>query len=163
MTPAEGGRFCGDCKKVVRDLSKLTREQARKALVEGAGELCVRFVHNAKGDVFFADMPPQVVPVSMLNKAARAAFTAAVVALGGCHSANSEPLSDSTDRYVADDDDDQLHEAMGAVEYIPPTDDVPESDDAGSDANVDATDGAASTEVDATVPSVDGGNSDVSE
>ncbi len=162
MTPAEGGRFCGECKKVVRDLSKLTRAEARKLVVERSGDLCVRYVHNAKGDVFFADMPSNVVPASMVNRAARAAFAAAVVALGGCHSAsNGEPLSDTSDKYVADDDDDQSYEAMGAIEHIPPTDDVPEPDDAGPDATKHAPD--AAPEVDASVPETDAGPSDQSD
>ena len=30
MTPADKGRFCGDCKKVVRDLSKMSEAEATK-------------------------------------------------------------------------------------------------------------------------------------
>jgi len=152
MTPAEGGRFCGDCKKVVRDLSKMKKADARKLLMENAGDLCVRFVHNAKGDIFFADMNP-VVPASSLNRAARAAFAAAVVALQpGCGSDGDSTFASDQSSLAIDKghpNSDDTVEMMGMPAYDP--DDYP-SEDGGTD---DTDSGAA--DVDADLGDVDGG------
>jgi hypothetical protein len=85
MTPAEGGRFCGDCKKVVRDLSSMTEREARALLKrEANGELCVRYILDERGRIFFgADAPRRdrgwdVLPSQFLNRARRLAAAALV-------------------------------------------------------------------------------------
>lgn len=84
MTPVEGGRFCGDCRKTVRDLSALTEEEA-KALLRAArpGELCMRARVDAEGEIVFAR--PQVIPTGLLFKARRAVLAVAPLALAACH------------------------------------------------------------------------------
>ena len=68
MTPADGGRFCGDCKKVVRDISKMSEEEARALLRTPRREgLCIRFLTDRDGKVVFEK---SLVPVSRLTRAA---------------------------------------------------------------------------------------------
>lgn len=119
MTPADGGRFCGDCKKVVRDLSSM-RERDAKTLLRSAGngELCVRYLYDKHGKIFFAgdraDQPP-LMPASFLQRAKRVAFAAAAIAvplsLQACSASSShaQPLPS----------DDELHQNMGGA---PPAD-----------------------------------------
>src|SRR4051794_16858749 len=95
MTPAEGGRFCGDCKKVVRDLSKMTEQEARALVAkERHADLCVRMLVDKSGNVFFG--ANVLVAPSLLSRAKRAAVAAAAVALPfasqGCNVLN-DPLS----------------------------------------------------------------------
>lgn len=79
MTPQDGGRFCAECKKVVRDLSRLTERKARALLAEPHTEgLCVRLIHDRDGRVMFADTPRPLLPASMLQRAKRAALVAGV-------------------------------------------------------------------------------------
>jgi hypothetical protein len=71
MTLADRGRFCGECKKVVRELAQLTEAEARALLVSPPTEgLCVRYVHDATGEIVFR---PDVVPVARLTRVRRAA------------------------------------------------------------------------------------------
>jgi hypothetical protein len=113
MTPREGGRFCGDCRKVVRDLSKMTERDAR-ALLEsaGGGELCVRYIYDQQGRVFFQDTVREMglVPPSFLarfSRTRRAAATLAITALPfateACMGAMDEPAADvsGSDRTIA--------------------------------------------------------------
>lgn len=81
MKPADHGRFCADCKKVVHELAQLTEAEA-KALVSSAqnGELCVRYVYDARGKVFFADTPRNIVSANLLVRAKRVATAAAALA-----------------------------------------------------------------------------------
>jgi hypothetical protein len=87
MAPAAGGRFCGDCKKVVRHLSEMTEADAKALLRRGKSEeLCVRYLYDREGSVVFADRrPAQLVPASLLHRAKRAAAVAALpAALAAC-------------------------------------------------------------------------------
>lgn len=85
MTPAEGGRFCGDCKKVVKNFSTMTEKEARALLKNaGNGELCVRFAYDEHGRIFFGKDAPKkdpLVPASLLVRARRVAAAAAIGAL----------------------------------------------------------------------------------
>lgn len=68
MTPADGGRFCGDCKKVVRDISKMSEEEARALLRTPRREgLCIRYLTDRDGKIVFEK---SLVPVSRLTRAA---------------------------------------------------------------------------------------------
>jgi hypothetical protein len=146
MTPADGGRFCGDCKKVVTSLSSMTEKDARKLLrTANEGQLCVRFLHDKHGNVFFgADAPqPNFVPASLLSRAKRALAVAGLAAatqacsgsdtngVSDVHSALTPP-SDADD----DDDDDQVYMNMGGVSYDPTAYPLP-AEDAGSPADQD--------------------------
>ena len=85
MTLAEGKdatkRFCGECKKHVHDLSRMTKGEAR-ALLEGKATegLCIRYLYDAHGDVVFAD-DRRLVPASALTRAKRFVTAAAALAL----------------------------------------------------------------------------------
>src|SRR4051812_35117548 len=97
MTPADGGRFCGDCKKVVRDLSAM-RESDARALLHGAkeGELCVRYVYDRHGRIFFAgDHAAPLIPASLLQRAKRVARSAAAIAVPlALQACSPEPQAD---------------------------------------------------------------------
>jgi hypothetical protein len=100
MKPSEKGRFCGDCKKVVHDLSRLRERDARE-LVQSAkhGELCVRYVFDRHGKVFFAgDQAPMLIPAALLHRAKRLAFGAAAIALQACNA----PLNDGGGEMMGD-------------------------------------------------------------
>lgn len=56
MVGDERKRFCTQCARHVFNLSALTRGEA-EALVQGAGELCVRFYRRADGTLLTADCP----------------------------------------------------------------------------------------------------------
>lgn len=95
MKRGDKSRFCGDCKKVVHDLSKLTRAEAAKLLATQATprsradgpSLCVRALHDELGQVAFLDSfhlsRPADAPVpvaSLLRKTAKRVATAALLA-----------------------------------------------------------------------------------
>lgn len=149
MTPAEGGRFCGDCKKVVRDLSKMTEAEARALVAKERYEgLCVQMLVDRDGNVFFGG--DELVSASLLSKAKRAAMAAAAIAL---------PLATNACTAMSDlgiGEEEETHQnyerLMGGAE---PSDDwpVPIDPDAGADAaNADAQTGDTSVE-----PTSDGG------
>src|SRR5580692_10722938 len=78
MTLADRGRFCGECKKVVRELAQVTEAEARAMLASPPTEgLCVRYVHDATGEILFRK--DAVVPVARLVR--RAAMIALAAAL----------------------------------------------------------------------------------
>jgi hypothetical protein len=146
MTPAEGGRFCGDCKKVVRNLSSMTEREARALLKNaGNGELCVRFVYDEHGRVFFGKDAPKkdaLLPASFLHRAKRAAAAAAVAALPFATQACelvAEPLGITSQE--RENQPPEVGELMGGVALDdrpqpPPTDDG----DAGTNADASSAD-----------------------
>ena len=78
MTLAERGRFCGQCRKVVRELAQMTEAEARALLASPPTEgLCVRYVHDATGEILFRR---DVVPVARLARVRRAAVAVLAVA-----------------------------------------------------------------------------------
>lgn len=155
MTPADGGRFCGDCKKVVRDFSTMSEREAR-ALLKTArgGELCVRFVFDAHGRVFFGKDAPRkdaLLPAHLLSRARRAALVAAAalpLAAQAC-----DPL-------------DMHDDVMGSIAYTPvdagtDAEDTSDASDASAhhDAKADAStssDASADAEADADAGEPDG-------
>lgn len=139
MTPAEGGRFCGDCKKVVRDLSKMTEAEARTLVAkERYDGLCVQALVDRDGNVFFGG--DRLVSASLLSKAKRAAMAAAAIALPLASNACTAPLGSGGD----DDTQMKYERLVGGAEselddYVDP--------DAGADADgADAQMGDASAE-----------------
>lgn len=150
MTPADGGRFCGDCKKVVRNLSRMTEAEARALLADKSrGDLCVRYLYDRDGNIFFDGARPRegLMPASLLSRTKRAALAAAAIALPlttfGCSAGDSSSTGHSRNAVAAEDPDrPDLREDMGGAP-------APSYFDAGSDANADAkTDGGADASVD---------------
>jgi hypothetical protein len=138
MTPADGGRFCGDCKKVVRDLSTM-RERDARTLLKSAdnGELCVRYLYDKHGKVFFAGDAPPLVPASFLQRAKRVALSAAAVAVPLSLAACSPSATDFGSSRSQDElKQQELYENMGGVSAP----EQPPARDAGPDAEP-ATDG----------------------
>ncbi len=94
MTLADRGRFCGQCKKVVRELAQLSEAEARALLASPPTEgLCVRYVHDATGEIIFRQ---DVVPLGRLARAKKAAAVALAaaalpVAVAGCMGAAPMP------------------------------------------------------------------------
>jgi len=94
MTLADRGRFCGQCSKVVQELSQLTEREARALLAAPRTEgLCVRYVHDTTGEILFRR---DVVPVGHLTRVRRAAAAALAVAslpvaMAGCMGAAPMP------------------------------------------------------------------------
>jgi hypothetical protein len=146
MTPADKGRFCGECKKVVHDLSRGTEREARALLKENVnGDLCVRYVYDRHGKIFFAkDRPQDLVPASLLSRAKRAAAAAAVpFALAACSLDAPQQLNAS--KHVAPDPDTSepayppdMEVNQGGAPPAPEEEDAGAHTDSGSDANADA-------------------------
>ncbi len=139
MTPKDRGRFCADCKKVVHELAKMTEAEARTLLAGADGAVCVRYVYDARGKVFFADSPRDLVPSTLLVRAKRAALmVAAPLAIAACSNA-----IDGT-------------EMMGEPAYNPTPlveeDDAGDGGDAGNDARPD---GAEKDAADGSRPDAD--------
>jgi len=139
MSPAEGGRFCGDCKKVVRDLSGMSEDEAR-ALVAKARyqDLCVRMVVDRDGNVFFGKQADTLLAASLLSRAKRAAAAAAAIALPlatqAC-TAVTEPLG-ITQQEEHHDDYSELAGGVEAPNY-PPADDEHSARAKKNEANAD--------------------------
>lgn len=88
--------FCGTCKKHVQDLTRMTEDEAHAMLASrGEGELCVRYLHDAYGDLVFQMVDTRMVPVSRLVRAKRIALaSAAAMSLSSvmaCAAATPEP------------------------------------------------------------------------
>ena len=153
MTPAEGGRFCGECKKVVKNLSWLTEREARKLLRdENNGQLCVRYAYDKHGKVLFgADAPRDDAPIpvaSLLRRVGAAASLA--IAAAACTESPLEAFSSDKQQEPQRVDEPQWNQGGAPAE---PDLGPPPSDDAGTDAAA-ATDAGPSTSADA---AVDGG------
>jgi hypothetical protein len=82
MTLADRGRFCGTCRKVVRELGQMTETQARALLASPPTDgLCVRYVHDERGAIVFRR---DVVPVSRLSWRATALALALPLGAAAC-------------------------------------------------------------------------------
>jgi hypothetical protein len=116
MTLADRGRFCGECKKVVRELAQLTEGEARALLASPPTEgLCVRYVHDTTGEIVFR---PDVVPVGRLVRMKRAAVVALAaaslpLAVAGCM--GTAPMPPPTMGAVRPSQATPLPEKMGEV------------------------------------------------
>jgi hypothetical protein len=163
MTPADGGRFCGDCKKVVKNISSMTEKDARKLLRSaGDGQLCVRYMHDKFGNVVFGrDQPrPDFVPASMLSRAKRAiAYAGLAVASQACSAISdasdslTSPLT-SEPNHPSDDDDSPDRWNTGGVSFDESQAYNHTIDDA------DGGDGGAAAAADASPSAQDGGAAD---
>ncbi len=78
MSPREKSRFCGECKKVVHDLRSMKEKDAKKLLSTPATEgLCVRYMYDEQGNVWFQDTMFMRTEGLLRNVAATAALAAA--------------------------------------------------------------------------------------
>ncbi len=96
MTAVGKTLFCATCKKHVHDLTRMTEGEARDVLAsKGEASLCVRYLHDAHGDLVFRMVETRLVPVSRLAKAKRmfafGAAMAGVSALAACASTQPKP------------------------------------------------------------------------
>lgn len=81
MSLSDRGRFCGACRKVVRELRQMTEVEARALLASPPTEgLCVRYVHDATGEILFRR--DDVIPAGKLLRRAAAAVALAVLPAG---------------------------------------------------------------------------------
>jgi hypothetical protein len=151
MTPADGGRFCGDCKKVVRDLSAMSKAEAEALIAERKNEeLCVRYVYDRFGRVVFRK-DDGLIPASLLLRGRRALLTVAALvtpaALQACNPFGGEIMGDMAvdPTYQPEADAGQGGDAQDAA---------PDSAaDAGPDAKSDAApDAAPDADRDASAP-----------
>ena len=83
MNPRQKGRFCGDCKKVVHDLSSLREADAKKRVAEAPEGLCIRYLHDEHGNIWFQDTS-LVSPGSLFRKGASLAALALMPMLTAC-------------------------------------------------------------------------------
>ena len=83
MNPRETGRFCGECKKVVQDLSSMREADAKRRVAASPEGLCIRYLHDEHGNVWFADRR-LVAPRSLLGKGAGLAALALMPLLTAC-------------------------------------------------------------------------------
>jgi hypothetical protein len=162
MTPADGGRFCGECKKVVRNLSAMSEKEARALLARPRNqELCIRYLHDKHGNVFFAGDGNKLMSASMLHRAKRTLVIAAAAAFPlGCSSGSLDAQGSGPSTHDTASDDPEMTENMGgATAYNPPElSDAGVTDSSRSDA---ADDAGLSVEAggDAAMPA-DGGEAD---
>lgn len=85
-------RFCGECSKLVHDLSSMKEAAARALLSTSKEKLCVRYLYDATGQIHFAQAP--VVPLGRLawREVARAAVLSGPVLLQACGGADAGPF-----------------------------------------------------------------------
>jgi hypothetical protein len=113
MDPRGKARLCAQCDTLVHDLSSMRESEARRFLAKEPRSLCVRYLFDANGNIWFSDS--KLVPPASLVRGKRLAGTLLLAA------ALSTPV---------------LTEACGGAS---PYDDVyVRNADAGEDADADA-------------------------
>lgn len=102
MTPEGGGRLCATCDKVVHDLSSMSEARAKR-LLASKGNLCVRYLFDERGNVWFAGETPPLA-ARLLNRAKRGAVLVAALAAPlslqacmGSMPAGDEPIETTSD------------------------------------------------------------------
>lgn len=129
MNPRKSGRFCGECKKVVHDLSKMREADAKKRLALAPETLCVRYLHDEHGNIWFADTP-----LLTLRRGAGLAALALMPVLTACM--GSAPLDpDDTVTAVPPSPPDDPDAAPDAAPDARTTADPVVGSDAGADAD----------------------------
>ena len=103
MDPRGSARFCGSCRKLVHDLSALSEPDARALLRDSSEALCVRYLHDASGEIWFSG-GQNIVPVPRLTRGKRGLAAAALAAVpllfqacGGADSYGSDPYDAGAD------------------------------------------------------------------
>jgi hypothetical protein len=134
MTPRAGGRFCGECQKVVYNLTAMGEEAARVLLrAHDKGDLCVRYAQNAEGNILFAPAAQPLIPGSLLDRAKRAAV-AATLALPLTACSSTAPAVETTTAHADVVPGEAAEWYGGGVSWAP--DVLPP--DAGADSAADA-------------------------
>ncbi len=82
MDPRDTGRFCGECQKIVHDLSALRETAARALLASKGAGLCIRYLHDEHGNVWFQEQ--LVARQSLLRRAGQLAAVALAPMLTAC-------------------------------------------------------------------------------
>lgn len=138
MNPRQTGRFCGDCKKVVQDLSSMREADAKKRVAAAPEGLCIRYLHDEHGNVWFADTQ-LVAPRSLLRKGAGLAALALMPLLTACMGsalATDETTTEAPSPRTPDEEPDAGNDARTTADPVVGTDSGSEDDaaaDAGSD------------------------------
>jgi hypothetical protein len=143
MSPRERSRFCGECKKLVHDLSSLKEKEAKKLLSTRSTEgLCVRYMYDEQGNVWFQDSMFMRTE-GLLKKVAAAAALAAAPFLTACmgtavgtdFSSNDHAQVDPA---VSDPSPEPLADAGARTDAAPNTDAAPSvAADGGADSATD--------------------------
>lgn len=82
MSPRGGARLCGQCDKLVHDLSAMNERDARSLLATRPTEgLCIRYLHDATGEIWFGPQAERVVPASRLARRGAAVMSVAALVL----------------------------------------------------------------------------------
>lgn len=94
MDPRGTARFCGSCSKLVHDLSAMTEQEARALLSQTTEQLCVRYLYDAAGEIWFEPTRAALVDARALTKKGRRSLAAGAVAavpmlFQACGGANS--------------------------------------------------------------------------
>jgi hypothetical protein len=82
MDPRGRARLCRSCDKLVHDLSAMAENEAAQLLEQTPSSLCVRYLHDTTGKIWFRDDLTALVPRERLISRARkgALALAAVIA-----------------------------------------------------------------------------------
>jgi hypothetical protein len=141
MKEVAGGRYCGDCDKVVRDISAMREADARALLAAPRNErLCIRYLADRTGSIQFADSAPEapLLPATFLARAKRAALLAVGVAA---------PLAAAACNQAP-----PVEEVMGDYGMPVEVDAGSPAPDASADGSAEAGDAAAEAAADAAAP-----------
>ena len=79
MDPRGSARLCRTCDKLVHDLSGSTEQAAHRVLASTPESLCVRYLYDATGRIWFADDLERLTAPSQLNRAKRGTLAAALI------------------------------------------------------------------------------------
>ena len=91
MDPRGNARFCGSCEKLVHDLSAMTELEARALLGHSTEQLCVRYLYDVTGQIWFQPRPLlDAKSLSKRNRVLASALAAAApVLFQACGGANN--------------------------------------------------------------------------
>jgi hypothetical protein len=123
MRPRGNARLCETCDKLVHDLSARSEAEARALLRTQPNEgLCIRYLHDADGNVWFGDTSERIVLASRLTRgasvaAAAAALLVAPALIEACGGASPNGPG-YYDNYAAGDAGDARREASPALGAI---------------------------------------------
>jgi hypothetical protein len=131
MDPRGRARLCRSCDKLVHDLSGMSEGEAGQLLAQTPTSLCVRYLYDATGKIWFTDDLCQVVPRERLSRGARgvvalSALVAAPLLFQACGGADNSdwryPPAQDADGGVPPTEDPTTASAV-------PADEVPVAED----------------------------------
>ncbi|HTM44678.1 MAG TPA: hypothetical protein VL137_06965 [Polyangiaceae bacterium] len=74
MDPRGSARLCRSCDKLVHDLSALGERDAAQLLEQTAGSLCVRYLYDQTGKIWFREDFSPLIPARRLKLGAKGVF-----------------------------------------------------------------------------------------